>query len=175
MKSSLHSLIHFLLFLLNRLWLPSQDLDPILCCNRQLRNSTQFWQLSLSLGPVLGPTVSRPGCLILNHTSGAYYQIFITVGQLRFLLMWSALSDERTGLSFTVAAGPHQHSFSGPSPLGLATIFYCLRFETSLFIASYDSQGYGECIRPRLHTLYGPNKEHLFQQPLLLCVYRSVA
>jgi hypothetical protein len=29
--------------------------------------------------------------------------------------------------------------FSGPSPLGLATIFYYLRFETSLFIASYDS------------------------------------
>jgi hypothetical protein len=43
-------------------------------------------------------------------------------------------------------------SFSGPSPLGLATIFYCLRFETSLFVASYDSQGHGGGIRPRLHT-----------------------
>jgi hypothetical protein len=30
--------------------------------------------------------------------------------------------------------------FSGPSPLVLATIFYCLRFETSLFVASYDSR-----------------------------------
>jgi hypothetical protein len=29
-------------------------------------------------------------------------------------------------------------SFSGPSPLDLATIFYCLSFETSLFVASYD-------------------------------------
>jgi hypothetical protein len=36
--------------------------------------------------------------------------------------------------------------------LGLATIFYCLRFETSLFVASYDSQGHGGDIRPRLHT-----------------------
>jgi hypothetical protein len=27
-------------------------------------------------------------------------------------------------------------SFSGPNPLGLANIFYCLRFETSLFVAS---------------------------------------
>jgi hypothetical protein len=27
-------------------------------------------------------------------------------------------------------------SFSGPSPLGLASIFYCLRFETSVFVAS---------------------------------------
>jgi hypothetical protein len=43
-------------------------------------------------------------------------------------------------------------SFSYPSPLGLATIFYCLRFETSLFVASYDSQGHGEGIPPRLHT-----------------------
>jgi hypothetical protein len=40
----------------------------------------------------------------------------------------------------------------GPTPLGLATTFYCLRFETSLFVASYDSQGHGGGIRPRLHT-----------------------
>jgi hypothetical protein len=40
----------------------------------------------------------------------------------------------------------------GPSPLGLATVFYCLRFETSLFVASYDFQGHGGGIRPRLHT-----------------------
>jgi hypothetical protein len=32
------------------------------------------------------------------------------------------------------------------------TLFYCLRFETSLFVATYDSQGYGGEIRPRLHT-----------------------
>jgi hypothetical protein len=43
-------------------------------------------------------------------------------------------------------------SFSGPSPLVLVTIFYCLRFETSLFVASYDSQGHGGGIRPRFHT-----------------------
>jgi hypothetical protein len=42
--------------------------------------------------------------------------------------------------------------FLGRSPLGLATIFYCLRFETSLFVASYDSQDHGGGIRPRLHT-----------------------
>jgi hypothetical protein len=36
--------------------------------------------------------------------------------------------------------------------LVLATIFYCLRFETSLFVAFYDSQGRGGNIRPRLHT-----------------------
>jgi hypothetical protein len=36
--------------------------------------------------------------------------------------------------------------------MGLVTIVYCLRFETCLFVASYDSQGYGGGIRPRLHT-----------------------
>jgi hypothetical protein len=43
-------------------------------------------------------------------------------------------------------------SFSGPSPLDLATTFYSHSFETSLFVASYDSQGHGAGIRPRLHT-----------------------
>jgi hypothetical protein len=36
--------------------------------------------------------------------------------------------------------------------MGLVTIISCLTFETSLFVASYDSQGYGGGIRPRLHT-----------------------
>jgi hypothetical protein len=34
-------------------------------------------------------------------------------------------------------------SFLGPRPFGLVIIFYCHRFETSLFVASYDSQGHG--------------------------------
>jgi hypothetical protein len=52
------------------------------------------------------------------------------------------------------------------------TIFYYLRFETSLFVASYDSQGHGWGIRPRLHTGYGvtvksKSKSH--------CDWRSVS
>jgi hypothetical protein len=62
-------------------------------------------------------------------------------------------------------------SFPGPRPAAFVTIVYCIRFETppswrarnsvaqlylqalgSLFVASYDSQGYGEGIRPRLHA-----------------------
>jgi hypothetical protein len=43
-------------------------------------------------------------------------------------------------------------SFSGPSPVGLETIFYSLRFETSFFFATYYLQGYGGGTRPRLHT-----------------------
>jgi hypothetical protein len=43
-------------------------------------------------------------------------------------------------------------SFSGPSPVGLVALFYRLRFETSLFVAFYVSQGHGGGIRHRLHT-----------------------
>jgi hypothetical protein len=47
------------------------------------------------------------------------------------LLMWGSFSDERTGLTLTIAAGYRPQSFSGPSPGVLVTIFYCLRFDTT--------------------------------------------
>jgi hypothetical protein len=54
-------------------------------------------------------------------------------------------------------------SFSGSSPTELMTIFYCLtprnrvaqlypQALVSLFVASYESQGYGGGIRTRLHS-----------------------
>jgi hypothetical protein len=39
-------------------------------------------------------------------------------------------------------------SFSGPNLVRLVTIFYCLIFETSLFVGFYDSQGYVEVFDP---------------------------
>jgi hypothetical protein len=50
------------------------------------------------------------------------------------------------------SASPAQ-SCSDLSDLEVVTIFYCLRFDTSLFVASYDSQGYGGGIRTRLRIL----------------------
>jgi hypothetical protein len=65
--------------------------------------------------------------------------------------MRGALSDESTGLSFTIDAGPHQCSYSRvTSPVRLVNLIYCLKFETSPFVSSYDSQGYGGGIRPCL-------------------------
>jgi hypothetical protein len=40
------------------------------------------------------------------------------------------LSNERMGLSFTIAAGPRQHSQSHACPAGLKITFYSLSFET---------------------------------------------
>jgi hypothetical protein len=48
------------------------------------------------------------------------------------LLMCGALSDERTGLSFTIAAGLASAVILGPESRGTR----CLRFEISLFVAS---------------------------------------
>jgi hypothetical protein len=67
------------------------------------------------------------------------------------LLMWGALSEEDGSIVYKCSWPSPAQSFLGPSPVGLVTIFYRLRFWTSLFVASYDSQGYGGGIQPRLH------------------------
>jgi hypothetical protein len=93
-----------------------------------------YLSLSLSLSLILRPTVSRPVCLAIKHPSGAYDQLFYYCQSIAGVLMWGAISDERTGLSFIITAGLRQHShFLGPSPVGLVAIFYYLRFETSPF------------------------------------------
>jgi hypothetical protein len=84
--------------------------------------------------------------------SGAHDEIFISVWQLRSCFRGApSLTRGRVCLLYVPLPLPAQPS-SGPSPLGLATVFYCLRFETSLFVASYDSQDHGGGIRPRDHT-----------------------
>jgi hypothetical protein len=94
----------------------------------------------------------RPVCLEIKHQFGAYEQIFFTIRQVRVCLCGVlSLKRGRVCRLQLLLASPAQ-SFSGPSPVELVTIFYYLRFETTLFVASYDSQGYGGSIRPRLHT-----------------------
>jgi hypothetical protein len=91
------------------------------------------------------------------------------------LLMWGALSDERTCLSFIIAAGPRQLSHSRvrvprdtlsyftvsdsilPKPGGPGPRIYIPQEQGiqfippgTLLVASYDSQGYGGGFRTRL-------------------------
>jgi hypothetical protein len=95
--------------------------------------------------------------------------------------MWGALSDGRTGLSCTIAAGPLQRRHSRvrvprdsrpyftvsnswfPKQEGQIPVFVLPRHRVvqlysqapdSLFVASYDSQGYDGGIRTRLQEGY---------------------
>jgi hypothetical protein len=80
------------------------------------------------------------------------HEIFITVWHLQSCFCEAPLWWE-DGSVFCICCWPlPAQSFLGQSPLGLATIFYCPSFETSLSIASYSSQGHGVCIPPCPHT-----------------------
>jgi hypothetical protein len=128
----------------------------------RLRLHTGYW-LNVSNLMLRATSVSQSLLEYCSHLR-VTTRFFITVRLLRVCwcgcwcgeLMWVSLSlsEERTGLSFTIAAGPRQgsHSQVRIHPVGLATIFYCPGFETSILIASYDSKIYGGSIRPHLHT-----------------------
>jgi hypothetical protein len=75
------------------------------------------------------------------------------------------------GISFTIAAGLRQRRV----PWDSQTIFYCLRLGTSLFVAFYDSQGYGGGILPRLHTGYSNIQSESESEPELLYDWRYTA
>jgi hypothetical protein len=123
---------------------------------------------------------------------GVEPQIFITVWQLRSWFVGCLLWRENGSVFCICWWSLPAQSFSGLSPLGLATIFYCLRCKTSLFVASYDSQDHGGGIRPRLHTgsdlvtptaflttpWHGPRRNTPFPTVLLLLLrerdYRAV-
>jgi hypothetical protein len=82
--------------------------------------------------------------------SRAHDQILITVWQLRSCFRGAqSLTRGRVCLRlFCMLLALPAQSTLYPSSLGLATIFYCLGFETSYFFASDDSQGHGRDIRP---------------------------
>jgi hypothetical protein len=78
-----------------------------------------------------------------KHRYWADDQIFITVRQSR-VSWFDALSLTRGRICrLQLLLAFAAQSFSGLSTVGLVIMYYCLRFETSHFVASYDSQSYG--------------------------------
>jgi hypothetical protein len=72
--------------------------------------TNESWVLSLSL--ILRPTISLPVFLGINPPNWGLWPDFCYCYTVADLLMWSALSDERMGLSFTIAVGPRQGTHS---------------------------------------------------------------
>jgi hypothetical protein len=68
------------------------------------------------------------------------------------LLIWGDLSDERTGLSFAIAAGLVSAVILGSESHGARDHILLSQIRDFLFVALYDSQCYGGGIRHRLHT-----------------------
>jgi hypothetical protein len=152
-----------------------------------LHSSTSSGQrvkiVNVKVKAMLRPEVCRPVCLYVKPPPGAPRPNFFTARQL--LVCWCGVpSDESTGLSFTIAAGPRQCSHSRvrvprdswpysvsvsrlPQPGGPGPRIYNpprnsgtkLYPQTlgSHFVASYDWQGYGGGVLTRLLTATSQN------------------
>jgi hypothetical protein len=119
-------------------------------------------------------TVSRSVCLGIKHPSGVTTRFLLLSDSCEFVDVGRSLWREDGSVVYNCCWTPAQ-SFSGPSPVGLATIFYCLRFETSFSsppttsratvevfdpASTQDSHSHSWfCIRPKLATR-GPEIEH---------------
>jgi hypothetical protein len=111
--------------------------------------------LGLGLGLILRSKVSRSVCLGIKHPSGLTTGFLLPSDNCGFVDVGRCLWREDGSVVYNCCWPSSEQSLSGPSLVGLATICYCLRFETSQFIASYDSQGYGGGIRtPQILTLW---------------------
>jgi hypothetical protein len=91
--------------------------------------------------------------LLLLDFSGSFY---------KGLSLWR---EDGSVIYYCSWPSPEQ-LFLGPSPVGLVTIFYCLRFETSIYVASYDSRGCGERPTSKLHPAYNPSTRTTYKTQL---------
>jgi hypothetical protein len=153
MKFSFHSLIPFLQFLLNYSAI-SPD-NSLLTWNSGTRLTKVKVKVTLRLTASQSVSLGVEPHLVLMTR---YLLLFDSYGLFFFVgrPLW-----REDGSVFCICCWslPAQF-FLGTSPLLLATIFYFLRFETFLFVVSYDSQGHGGGTRPHM----GSSRKHGFQQ-----------
>jgi hypothetical protein len=130
-------------------------------------------------------TDGQPASLSWNKAPicGLRPDLYYLCDSCRFVDLGRPLWREDGSVVYSCCWPSPAQSFLGASPVGLVAILYCLRFETSRFVSSYDSQGHGGGIRPRLHMsdllnswinsiFYlprGPNISHHVEQLIVLC------
>jgi hypothetical protein len=68
--------------------------------------------------------------ILVSSPSGAQDEIFVTLRQLRFVDVGRPLCRKDRSVFYNCCWPSPAQSFLGPSPAGLMTIFYCLRFES---------------------------------------------
>jgi hypothetical protein len=107
-----------------------------------------FWEVKITLRLTISQSVS----VGVEPHLGLMTRYLLLFGSCGLVFVGRPLWREDGSVFFICSWPLPAQSFSGPSPLGLATIFYCLRFETSLYVTSYDSQSHGGGIWPHLHT-----------------------
>jgi hypothetical protein len=101
-----------------------------------------------------GQSVSKSWCWAAAES---HDRIFVTFDSYSLLFVGCPLWQDRSVFCIFSWLLPGSLSW-----VRVVTIFYCLRFETSLFVASYDSQGHGGGIQPCLHMgVYSPNTKQL--------------
>jgi hypothetical protein len=114
------------------------------------------------------PTFNWTGHVRVEVTLRLTVSQSVRLGLLLFdsygLVLWGALSDERTGLFLYMLLVLASVVFSGSGLLALVTLIYCLRFEIFLLVVSYDSQGshppqHG-CDLVKITPRRGPHRKH---------------